>query len=107
MEQVREQELAHALRRLGHLSEADREAVDHLTQALMNKFLHEPSVRLRAAAGNGRGLMRPRVPGVQWDHGAMGQATWTGVRLRDLLLLRRSRGPILACVARGGANRAR
>jgi hypothetical protein len=22
----------------------------------MNKFLHEPSVRLRAAAGNGRGL---------------------------------------------------
>jgi DMSO/TMAO reductase YedYZ molybdopterin-dependent catalytic subunit len=36
-------------------------------------------------AGNGRGLMVPRVPGVQWDNGAMGQATWTGVRLRDVL----------------------
>ena len=56
MEQVREQEVAHALRRLGHLSAADREAVDHLSRALMNKFLHSPSVRLRAAAANGRGL---------------------------------------------------
>jgi sulfite oxidase len=37
-------------------------------------------------AGNGRGLQEPRVPGVQWLHGAMGQATWTGVRLRDLLV---------------------
>jgi len=36
-------------------------------------------------AGNGRALQEPRVPGVQWVHGAMGQATWTGVRLRDLL----------------------
>ena len=36
-------------------------------------------------AGNGRALHTPRVPGVQWVHGAMGQATWTGVRLRDLL----------------------
>jgi DMSO/TMAO reductase YedYZ molybdopterin-dependent catalytic subunit len=36
-------------------------------------------------AGNGRALQTPRVPGVQWEHGAMGQATWTGVRLADLL----------------------
>jgi DMSO/TMAO reductase YedYZ molybdopterin-dependent catalytic subunit len=36
-------------------------------------------------AGNGRSLHAPRVPGVQWVHGAMGQAAWTGVRLRDLL----------------------
>jgi DMSO/TMAO reductase YedYZ molybdopterin-dependent catalytic subunit len=36
-------------------------------------------------AGNGRSLQEPRVPGVQWAHGAMGQATWTGVRLSDLL----------------------
>ena len=56
MEQVREQELANALRRLGHLSQADREAVEHLSRSLMNKFLHSPSVRLRAAAANGRGL---------------------------------------------------
>jgi sulfite oxidase len=36
-------------------------------------------------AGNGRSLHVPRVPGIQWGQGAMGQATWTGVRLRDLL----------------------
>jgi len=36
-------------------------------------------------AGNGRALHAPRVPGVQWRHGAMGQAEWRGVRLHDLL----------------------
>jgi sulfite oxidase len=36
-------------------------------------------------AGNGRGSQDPRVPGVQWTHGAMGQAEWTGVRLGDVL----------------------
>jgi DMSO/TMAO reductase YedYZ molybdopterin-dependent catalytic subunit len=36
-------------------------------------------------AGNGRSLMDPHVPGVQWVHGAMGQAVWKGVRLQDLL----------------------
>jgi DMSO/TMAO reductase YedYZ molybdopterin-dependent catalytic subunit len=36
-------------------------------------------------AGNGRALHEPRVPGVQWVHGAMGQARFTGIRLRDLL----------------------
>jgi DMSO/TMAO reductase YedYZ molybdopterin-dependent catalytic subunit len=37
------------------------------------------------AAGNSRGLFQPRVPGVQWGHGAMGSARWTGVPLRDIL----------------------
>lgn len=36
-------------------------------------------------SGNGRALHEPRVPGVQWVHGAMGQAVWTGVRLADVL----------------------
>jgi glutamyl-tRNA reductase len=30
--------------------------VEELSKSLMNKFLHEPSVRLRAAAANGRGI---------------------------------------------------
>ena len=30
--------------------------MEHLSRALMNKFLHAPTVRLRAAAANGRGL---------------------------------------------------
>ena len=36
-------------------------------------------------SGNSRGYFTPRVPGGQWGHGAMGNAIWTGVRLRDLL----------------------
>lgn len=36
-------------------------------------------------SGNRRGLMSPHVPGVQWGVGAMGNAVWRGVRLRDVL----------------------
>ncbi|HEV8018965.1 MAG TPA: molybdopterin-dependent oxidoreductase [Steroidobacteraceae bacterium] len=36
-------------------------------------------------SGNRRGLFSPRVPGVQWGDGAMGNALWRGVRLHDLL----------------------
>jgi glutamyl-tRNA reductase len=57
MEAVREAELAEAIRRLGGaLGPAERGAVEELSRKLMNKFLHEPSVRLRAAAANDRGL---------------------------------------------------
>ncbi len=37
-------------------------------------------------AGNGRAFMNPVVPGVQWKHGAVGNARWTGVRVKDLLV---------------------
>ncbi len=36
-------------------------------------------------AGNGRGLFEPRVAGAQWANGAMSNAVWRGVRLRDVL----------------------
>src|SRR5262249_36168428 len=36
-------------------------------------------------AGNRRGLFQPHVPGVQWGYGAMGNAVWRGVRLKDVL----------------------
>jgi hypothetical protein len=36
-------------------------------------------------AGNGRGLYQPRVPGIQWEYGGVGNAKWTGVRLVELL----------------------
>jgi sulfite oxidase len=36
-------------------------------------------------SGNGRAFYRPRTPGVQWERGAVGNAEWTGVRLRDVL----------------------
>jgi DMSO/TMAO reductase YedYZ molybdopterin-dependent catalytic subunit len=40
---------------------------------------------INQCAGNGRGLQEPRVTGAQWAHGAMGNARWRGVRLRDVL----------------------
>lgn len=36
-------------------------------------------------SGNRRGLYTPHVPGIQWSIGAMGNAHWRGVRLRDVL----------------------
>jgi len=36
-------------------------------------------------SGNGRNLFDPRVPGGQWGNGAMGNVTWTGARLKDIL----------------------
>jgi DMSO/TMAO reductase YedYZ molybdopterin-dependent catalytic subunit len=36
-------------------------------------------------SGNRRGLFSPHVPGVQWGYGAMGNARWRGVRLKDVL----------------------
>ncbi|MDE3035741.1 MAG: molybdopterin-dependent oxidoreductase, partial [Nitrospirota bacterium] len=36
-------------------------------------------------SGNGRAFHRPKAPGVQWEKGAAGNASWTGVRLRDVL----------------------
>jgi glutamyl-tRNA reductase len=54
-ERLRRAEVDRALKALAHLPEADREAVDALTRALLAKLLHAPTVRLRDAAGNGRG----------------------------------------------------
>ena len=56
MERVRSTELAAAFRRLGPLSAEQAEMIEHFSKSLMNKFMHEPSVRLKAAAANGRGL---------------------------------------------------
>jgi len=56
MERVRERELADSLQRLRALGPAERAVVEQLSKTLMNKFLHEPTVRLRAAAAKGREL---------------------------------------------------
>jgi len=41
---------------------------------------------LCVCSGNRRGFFQPRVPGVQWGSGAMGNALWRGIRLRDVLV---------------------
>jgi glutamyl-tRNA reductase len=56
MDKLRSTELAAAFRRLGPLSPEQADAIEHFSKSLMNKFLHQPSVRLKAAAANGRGL---------------------------------------------------
>jgi glutamyl-tRNA reductase len=53
LDEIREAELREALRKLDHLSPEDAERIAHLTRALLNKFLHDPTRRLRSAAGNG------------------------------------------------------
>lgn len=45
--EIRAEQLARALRRLGHLSERDREVVASLASGLTHALLHEPTVRLR------------------------------------------------------------
>lgn len=42
-------------------------------------------VSVLECAGNGRGFYEPSVPGLQWAHGASGNARWRGVRLSDVL----------------------
>ena len=54
-ESVRRAELDRTLRQLSHLPAEDQQAIDQLTRSLLNKLLHTPTVRLREAAGNGRG----------------------------------------------------
>src|SRR5262245_46948913 len=47
-----------------------------------------PRVELAAVnqcSGNSRGYFEPRVAGAQWSNGAMGNARWTGARLKDVL----------------------
>ena len=56
MDAVRDAELAAAVRRMRDLTPEQRAGIEYLSKSLMNKFMHEPSVRLRAAASNGRGL---------------------------------------------------
>ena len=56
-----------------------------LTVADLKKLPRAEATCVLQCAGNGRGLYRPPVPGVQWKAGAIGNARWTGVRVRDVL----------------------
>jgi DMSO/TMAO reductase YedYZ molybdopterin-dependent catalytic subunit len=42
-------------------------------------------IAVNQCSGNSRSFFEPRVPGGQWKNGAMGNARWTGVPLRDVL----------------------
>lgn len=52
---------------------------------VMDKFKAVSVAAVNQCSGNSRSRLQPRVPGGQWGNGAMGNAMWTGARLRDLL----------------------
>ena len=52
---------------------------------LMKNFSAVSVVAVNQCSGNSRSRFQPRVPGGQWGNGAMGNAKWTGVPLRELL----------------------
>jgi DMSO/TMAO reductase YedYZ molybdopterin-dependent catalytic subunit len=57
---------------------------------------------INQCSGNRRGLFAPRAGGVQWTYGAMGNALWGGVRLRDVLNRVGLKGDALEIVFDGG-----
>lgn len=52
---------------------------------LMHDFKPRSAAATNQCSGNSRSRLQPRVPGAQWGNGAMGNAMWTGVPLRELL----------------------
>ncbi|MBX9688056.1 MAG: molybdopterin-dependent oxidoreductase [Candidatus Obscuribacterales bacterium] len=65
----------------GHLNKELSLSMDDLKKDF------EPSslVAVLQCSGNSRRYFEPMVPGGQWQNGALGNARWTGVRLKDLL----------------------
>jgi DMSO/TMAO reductase YedYZ molybdopterin-dependent catalytic subunit len=67
---------------------AVRGRVNNTLSLSMADLLAMPRIEMAAVnqcSGNSRGYFEPRVAGGQWANGAMGNARWTGVRLRDVL----------------------
>src|SRR5258708_958367 len=52
---------------------------------LMQNFKPASLAAVNQCSGNSRRPLQPRVPAGQWGQGAMGNAMWTGVLLRELL----------------------
>jgi len=52
---------------------------------LTEKFKTVSVAAVNQCSGNSRSRLQPRVPGAQWGNGAMGNALWTSVRLREIL----------------------
>jgi DMSO/TMAO reductase YedYZ molybdopterin-dependent catalytic subunit len=56
-----------------------------LTLADLKKLPNVTLTGVLECAGNGRSFYKPGMPGTQWKFGSVGNARWTGVRLRDVL----------------------
>ncbi len=51
----------------------------------LRKFEKVSYTAVVQCSGNSRSFFEPRVPGGQWGNGAMGNVTWAGARLKDVL----------------------
>jgi DMSO/TMAO reductase YedYZ molybdopterin-dependent catalytic subunit len=65
----------------GHVNRRLALSLDDLVRTLPRTEL----AAVNQCSGNSRGDFLPRVPGAQWSNGAMGNAKWAGVRLKDVL----------------------
>ena len=60
-------------------------AINFTLNELKKDFKPAQVTAVCQCSGNRRGLFEPHVAGVEWGVGAMGNATWRGVRLKDVL----------------------
>jgi DMSO/TMAO reductase YedYZ molybdopterin-dependent catalytic subunit len=60
-------------------------ALEFSIDELRSRFEPVEIAAVCQCAGNRRALVEPSVPGIQWGDGAMGNARWKGIRLRDVL----------------------
>ncbi|MBV9911261.1 MAG: molybdopterin-dependent oxidoreductase [Sinobacteraceae bacterium] len=74
-------------------------------EQLRREFRPVELVAVCQCAGNQRALANPRAPGVQWGVGAVGNARWRGIRLRELLERAGCRQDSLVEVAFNGGER--
>lgn len=51
----------------------------------LGKFESATVTNTLECAGNGRAFFNPHSPGIQWQRGAVGNARWSGPRLKDVL----------------------
>jgi sulfite oxidase len=58
-----------------------------LTLADLQKLPQQTVAATLECTGNGRSFYNPKVPGIQWGRGAIGNAEWTGPRISDVLTL--------------------
>ena len=70
-------------------------------EQLQRDFEQVELVAVCQCSGNRRGLSDPHVFGVQWAYGAMGNARWKGVRLKDVL----AKAGVVEGRGRGGVQR--
>jgi DMSO/TMAO reductase YedYZ molybdopterin-dependent catalytic subunit len=65
--------------------DAARSSVELDFEQLRKDFAPVEITAVCQCSGNRRGMFSPHVQGVEWGVGAMGNARWTGVRLKDVL----------------------